>query len=263
MRNRGIYFFLFMLLIMGAFAAMAQNDYGFTILGIVSFLFSFVFLFELVVRLYNRNSLDQVLELFCLATLSFVTGWQFFYVHILGTGLIFIVTGVLLILIYLKRAIGSFKELKKTNLRLALVVLIFNASLILYFFSFTVTQVFPILIQPAEGLGFLLLLVFIFGALILKDLAIDGEKSSPLSHILKLKNHSVILMVLFFIFTMYAGLTKLNLLPKMYSSEFPPAYFELVQKAEDGSSLPQNGKYEYQEFKEMYDHLADRTKTIE
>jgi hypothetical protein len=40
---------------MGAFASMAQNAYGFVILGSVSFVFGGIFLFQLVERLLVKN----------------------------------------------------------------------------------------------------------------------------------------------------------------------------------------------------------------
>ncbi len=43
-----IYYLLFILLVMGAFAAMAQNNYGLNIMGGVAFVFALVFLVEFI-----------------------------------------------------------------------------------------------------------------------------------------------------------------------------------------------------------------------
>jgi hypothetical protein len=54
------------------------------------------------------------------------------------------------------------------------------------------------------------------------------------------------------------GLTRIGVLPSMYSDEYPQAYFKLVNKAETGKEKPVNGKYRHQEFKEKYDDFLER-----
>jgi hypothetical protein len=47
-------------------------------------------------------------------------------------------------------------------------------------------------------------------------------------------------------------------LPKLYSDQFPQAYFKLVNNAETGKEKPVNGKYRHEEFKAMYDQFVER-----
>ena len=54
------------------------------------------------------------------------------------------------------------------------------------------------------------------------------------------------------------GLTKINIIPKMYSDEFPQEYFELVNRAEMGLEDPVDGVYQHEKFKEMYDTFVKR-----
>ncbi len=65
-------------------------------------------------------------------------------------------------------------------------------------------------------------------------------------------------MALFVLFTVYMGLIKIDLLTKMFSDEYPQAYFQLVNRADEGLEDPLNGKYQHQEFKEMYDRFVSR-----
>jgi len=65
-------------------------------------------------------------------------------------------------------------------------------------------------------------------------------------------------MTLFVLFTVYMGLTKFDILPKMYSDEYLQAYLELVKQAEGGAEKPVNGKYKHEEFKELYDQFVNR-----
>lgn len=74
------------------------------------------------------------------------------------------------------------------------------------------------------------------------------------------KDHSLLLMSLFVAFFLYFSLTGLDVLPKLYSDDFPQAYFDLVNKAETGGEIPVNGKYRHEEFKAMYDAFVNRIK---
>lgn len=58
---------------------------------------------------------------------------------------------------------------------------------------------------------------------------------------LKFKDRSIVLMTRFVLFTVYMGLTKFDILPKMYSDEYPQAYLELVKQAEGGTEKSVNG----------------------
>ncbi|HSF44363.1 MAG TPA: hypothetical protein VLA58_00080, partial [Chitinophagaceae bacterium] len=55
-----IYFLLFVLLIMGAFASMAQNSYGLKLLGVVGMLFGLLFLYQLIRFLMRPGKTDRL-----------------------------------------------------------------------------------------------------------------------------------------------------------------------------------------------------------
>jgi hypothetical protein len=54
------------------------------------------------------------------------------------------------------------------------------------------------------------------------------------------------------------GLTKVDLIPRMYSDQFPQAYFELVNRAESGEERPVDGAYQHEKFKAAYDRFVRR-----
>ena len=54
-KYNAVFYFLFILLVMGAFASMAQNSYGIKIMIGVSFAFAFIFLIQLVTVLINKD----------------------------------------------------------------------------------------------------------------------------------------------------------------------------------------------------------------
>jgi len=78
-----IYLFLFILLVMGSFASMAQNSYGLKILGGVAFVFALLFIAEFVTSLKRKENEDlfAILEPLCLFILSLLFGLRIFYIH--------------------------------------------------------------------------------------------------------------------------------------------------------------------------------------
>jgi hypothetical protein len=56
------------------------------------------------------------------------------------------------------------------------------------------------------------------------------------------------------------GFTKIGALPKMYSNEYPQAYFQLVSNAERDLEQPVEGKFKHEEFKEQYETFLEHNK---
>ena len=81
--HSAFYYFSFVLLIMGGFAAMAQNRYGLYILGIVGILFGLLFAYQCYFVSFKTRPADpfSVLEPACLALLSFLFTLRIFYIH--------------------------------------------------------------------------------------------------------------------------------------------------------------------------------------
>jgi len=254
------YYLLFVLLIMGAFASMAQNDYGVKILGGVAMAFSILFLIQLMLWIASKEKYGAIvlIELGSLVLLSMILGMRVFYIHFTFVEVIFGFAGLMLIFSYAAKSFQSWMELKNKNRMMAILMSFLYGSIILYTLSMTVVPFTPAVAEPAGGMAFALFIIFVLSGYYKKELLVDGEKLSLFQFAGRLKDRSVVLLALFLIFTAYMGLTKFNLLPRMYSDEFPQAYFELVKQAESGMEKPVNGKYKHEEFKEMYDQFVSR-----
>lgn len=249
------YYLLFVLLVMGAFASMAQNSYGFKIMGIVAFIFGFLFLTQLVYVFKNKSKTDYlaICELMGLFTIAVILGFRVYYLHFELIELLFGLAGGLLIIVYGVKATKSFKEITLKNKTLALLVFCFYASLILYIISMTVIPFLPVFSEVFGILAFVFLLIFASISFRKKQMHFGSEKATSISVIAQNKDRSIVLMSLFLLFTAYIGLSKLDLLPKMYSDEYPQAYFELVNEAEMGQDEAVDGKLKHEEFKDEYE----------
>ncbi|MEQ1585292.1 MAG: hypothetical protein ABL895_05395 [Cyclobacteriaceae bacterium] len=260
-----IYYLLFFLLILGAFASMAQNEYGIKILGLVSASFSLLFSIQFL-RLYQKNSKhDQYegLEVISLAVLAAILTMRVFYIRIQFVEIAFGAAGFVLIVIYVIKLMQSWKDISPRNKVLASLVAMFYGSIVLYLISMITVPFLPQLAEPSGGVAFALLIAFAVVSMMRKDILLDEEKMSGIRYVKKFKDRSVVLVALFLLFTAYMGLTKVGAIPKIYSDQYPQAYFELVEQAETGKEKPVDGKFKHEEFKEMYDRFVSRNKTSE
>lgn len=257
-----IYYLLFILLIMGAFASMAQNSYGMKIIGGVAFIFAFVFLIEFIstIRKEGKKDVYSLLESFCLFVLAFIFGLRVFYIHFTFIEWLFTLTAVLLALIYLRKMIIRFRELYPKNRFLGSLILIFHLGIILFFVSMALTPFIP---KTAEIIGvgaFILLLIFIIAGLITRELLIEGVNFSGFSLVRHFKDHSLVITSIFVLFSLYLGLNRMGAIPAVYSDEYPKAYFELVNDATSKKEKAVNGKYKYEEFMEKYKEFLKNAK---
>lgn len=248
------YYLLFMLLIMGAFASMAQNDYGNIILGLVAAAFAALFGRQTVAAFSAKTSASgEALELLSLALLAGILSMRVFYLHFPQVEVIYGLAGALLAAVQVRRLLSLWTLYAAKNKSLAYLVAAFRLSIILYIFSMMVVPFMAKLAEPLGEAAFALLLAFLVGGYIKRNLIINGEEQSAFRVVVQWKDHSLVLMVLFFLFTGYMGLTKTGLIPSMYSNDLPQAYFELM-KENDRT----NSKATASEFKKEYDRFVER-----
>jgi hypothetical protein len=257
-----IYYLLFILLVMGAFASMAQNSYGLKIMGGVGFAFALLFLMEFIFVLRGKDNKDVsvVIEPVCLFLLSFIFGLRVFYLRFSYVELLFTMAGTLLMLIYLQKMVVNFRQIQPKNNLMAMIMLVFHLSIILFFVSLIIVPFSQKISEIAGIIAFILLLGFIAIGLLKRDLLVDGERISAFRMVTYLKDHSIIIVSLFLLFSFYFGFNKIGLIPGVYSDEFPQAYFKLIGDVTKRNEKPVNGKYKYEEFKEQYDQFLKHSK---
>ncbi len=260
-RYNTLYYLLIVLLIMGTFASMAQNGYGAHVIGFVSITFGVLFLLQL----YQSFSLVPTvsvrlnqLEFLGLAALSIIMSFRVFFIHFDYVELLFVVGGCIVIIAYIIRLWRRLVDQKEKNIKLTLLIICYYLSIIIFLVSMVTVPFTPSLAEPFGVVGFGLLLLFFLLSLVFNPLVLMGENTTSFRLVTQLKDRSVLLLSLFFLFTVYMGLTKIEVLPKMYSDEFPQEYYELINHAEMGLEKPVDGVYKHERFKEYYDLFVTR-----
>ena len=259
-RYNPYYYLLFVLLIFGAFASMAQNDYGIKILGGAAFVFGLLFLMQFIGELRSKHKTDVVVvaELFGLTVVASILAMRVFYIRFPFVEIVFGLAGLILLAAYLLKLFQTWRNLRTKSRALAILLVMFHGSILCYVASMTFVPFMPALAEPLGGAGLLLLLLFLVVGWLKREILIEGEKLSVFTFVSRVRDRSIVLIALFLLFTAYMGLTKIDFIPKMYSDEFPQRYFELVNQAESGAEKPVQGRYKHEEFKEMYDKFIKR-----
>jgi cytochrome b subunit of formate dehydrogenase len=245
---------------MGAFASMAQNNYGLTLLGTVALSFGLLFLYQFFQTFKDDERKDYLLqaELISLFVISILFALRMFHVYVPFSEFLFSIAGLVLIFVYVKKMLQRYGILGSKNMNAARLSLVYHLSLILFIISLIAAPILPQLYAYLGIAAFILLVGFLITGLLVPKYLLDGSEFSVFKLVAGLKDRSMILLSLFFIISLYTGLTRIGVLPSMYSDEYPQAYFKLVNNAETGKEKPVNGKYKHQEFKVRYDGFLER-----
>ncbi|HSU27237.1 MAG TPA: hypothetical protein VLJ68_02570 [Chitinophagaceae bacterium] len=261
-KYNALYFLLFILLVMGAFASMAQNSYGLKIMGGVAWAFGLIFLAEMITIWRRKVKMDPFVfgELTALFIFAIIFGCRIFYIHFPYIEWLFAAAGAFLVFFYARKLFIRCRRLYKRNLRLALLGLIFHLSIVFFLVSLVLIPFAGKKSEWSGMAGFALLLIFMLGALIKRNDLVEGEKTTAVQMVTGYRDHSIILASIFLLFSLYAISSRAGLLPPIYSDEYPQSYFDLVNKASTGKEKSVDGKYQYQRYMEKYNQFLKRNK---
>jgi len=256
-----VYYLLTVLLIMGGFASMAQNNYGIPIISVVCMAFGVIFLIQFFQELSMKesNRTEQAIEFFVLFILAFIFTLRTLQIYFPFIDWIFVAAALVLALNYLTRLRHWFRLINLKNKTLARLILIAYLSIVMFCIAMVEITFKPRIARWTGGLALILVFIFLLSGLFRRHFLLEGENKSVFSFIAGFKDRLYLLLSLFIIFSLYFGLSGAGILPKLYSDKFPQAYFELVNNAETGKEKPaKGGEFKYQEFKKSYDQFVDR-----
>jgi hypothetical protein len=238
-----IYYLLTVMLILGGFASMAQNDYGMLILSGVSIAFALIFLVQLIRTFSSGMGTDPSLRpeffaLFLLAALFALKSFQLY--------------------IYFNRMIRHYRQYDSKNRIFAILLAAFYLAVVVFFLAMAMTSFNAGWVKITGGIA----LILIFGALLFSlfngNFLVMGEKTTSVKTIAGFRDRYFLLISLFILFAIYIGFTASGVLPKLYSDKYPQAYYQLVNRAESGKEKPVDGRFEYETFRKNYEQLLEK-----
>jgi len=253
-----IFFLLFMLLIMGAFASMAQNNYGFAMIGWVSLGFCLVFSFQLARKLSAKRaySLLSVAELAGLIVLTLLFSLNNFHIRIPFSDILASAAALMLVLVYganLQKAVRTAEAEGRSRFW----IVIYYAGIILFLLSFAINTFLPQWTRIASGVAFLLLIAFILGAFLVPGFMKGWADNNALKIINTFRDRSFILASLFFLMSLYGTAVGMGWLPPLYSDDYPKVFFEMNGRQEPGSRVSKK-EVSQNDFKVKYERFVDR-----
>jgi hypothetical protein len=255
-----LYYLLTVLLIMGAFASMAQNSYGMQIISMVTIAFGLIFLIRFVGQLNDGGGSDKLapteyLSLFLLALIFTFRSFQVYFPYIEW---LFGISGIVIAGIYTVKAIRHFRYYKQKNITVAFLLMIAYFSISFFSLAMVLFAFNPLLARYLGIFSLVLIAGFLFGGIFYGRFLVGLEKTSVFKVIAGFRDRFYLLLTLFVLFTLYVGLTGAGVLPRLYSDNYPQAYYKLVNEAETGKERPVEGKYQYERFKTAYDQFVEK-----
>jgi hypothetical protein len=251
------HYFLYLAIILGAFASMAQNDYGLTVVSWSCYLFAFSIILELVQR-FGTLSWDKKFELAGLAILLLLFGLRAAYIHFAYVETILLVVSASLIIVYTLHALKKIRQAGADNKRLRNLILVYYLSLTGFTLSMGIAILLPSLTEIVGGIATALLLLFFIGIGLSRQQLINGVEVKTSAYLRKHAGYSIVLMTGYLLISLYSGLHMLGVLPSLYTDKIPHAYIELINDAETGKETPIDGVYKHELYKEAYENFIER-----
>ena len=255
--RRTIYYFLFLAIIMGAFASMAQNNYGLKIISWSCYLFSITFLIEFVLS-RDKTTIAQKVEQLCMAVLLMLFGFRAAYIHFPYVEWVVVAVASILAVQYVRLGLQHRSLLSSKNGFMAQSVAAFYLSVSSFLVSILIRPINATVSQAMGGLGGLCLGLVVLAVLFRNKQLVDGEETSLLSYVRDREDHSSMLLTGFLMISIYVGLNFVGVLPTLYTNEVPGAYIELVNQAETGKEAPVDGTYQHDAYKQEWERFLAR-----
>ena len=245
-----IFFILFLLLITGGFASIAQNSYGMQLLAwsVAGFAF-FSLIGGLSAVSNNRYPKILALEYLSLTILFAIVSMRIFLIRFPYVEWVFSSTGIILIIIYLSYISNNSTKLKTQNKPLFLTTSLLYLSIITYTLALALNPISNFYSEIAGVLGLITFILAVISKFRIKSIIVKDKEISLTKYLTLLPNRAYLLLALFLLFTIYTTASLLDFIPEVQSSTMPNGYYKLVKEEENGTDIPVDGRFRYQDYR--------------
>lgn len=253
-KNLALYYLLILVLVMGAFAAMALNSYGVPLMSYVALAFGLLFLYELIgvsdqKTLHPLYKIVHSVELISLALLSllyFLRGINFEIPFTLVASVLLL---MLLLCVNVYYFLITWRQVKATPVKLKVGLLFYFASLLLLLMGNFLPNTFTNFITVMAVVC--LVAFFVFGWW-KGRVIVNGEEVSAWHKVLRFKNKTGIQLILLTLFAVYSLLSSYNVLPPLYVGSLPNGYAKVVRQWEVNKVDSNSKQVNPLEFEQAY-----------
>ncbi|MEP6734903.1 MAG: hypothetical protein ABJA70_05260 [Chryseolinea sp.] len=256
-RYTAIYYFLFVLLIMGAFASMAQNSYGLTICGIACAGFVIAFVVEMfsptLLNSDNIGPVSRYVELSSVTLIAFIFMLRNFSVDSSFSNNILNLILLVLLWMTIYYAIAQSRLPIFQNAAIAWPLACYYAAIVVLVFAILASSALPILGNILATVGILLTVIFVTLSLVIKNKSTTEGPTSVWQYVGALGNKSAVLMIAAILLSGFNLLTNTGVLPPLYRDKYPEGFQVLVEQG----ALEGNAQ-RAEEFETRYDQFVVR-----
>lgn len=252
-----IHYFLFLTIVLGSFASMAQNDYGLTVISWACFLFALSFTVD-IIQNFKTITWNKLLELLGLSSLAILFGLRALYIYFPYVEVALSLTCATLVLVYVIHGIKKAKRVGNENSRIRNLIILYYASIIIFSLSIGIAVFVASLTEILGIFAAILLGLFILGTYLNRKLLLDGVEIKTPQYLRKITGNSVVLMTGYLLISIYSGLYMIGVLPPLYTDEIPHAYIELIKDAETGVEKPVDGLYKHEIYNVAYTEFLEK-----
>ena len=259
-----IIFFLFVSLIIGVFASVAQNDYGMQIIGYACFGFALLCFYQAIYITgipASQHSLSvRRVENATLGLIFLLFGFRAFFIWLpQGETIFLLATAVLTIcyIYYLSVLWKMYKESRSLKLgvtSLYLAICLFLASLTIAQHSTSISFVFGVS-AFVIALGF-----FTYFGIFRPQTIFNLETVKVIPELFSFKTNARLLVIMLLGISIFMGLNQAKLIPSLYAGNQPSKYLELITLAESGVDQRVDGKYQHERYIDAYNHFIQNRK---
>lgn len=256
-------FLLIALIVVGIFAAMARNAYGFELVGVGCLGIAVLFLFQVVWKVIgergtlNRIEIQEMAELLLLAFLTLIFGLRSFYIYVDYSEIIFNAVCVFLMFVYAGIGYTLITSVKKESKPLAWNLISFYSSLVLFLLS-TVFRASASLAMSLSVLSVVAGLLFIVSLLRRQRYEIKLKSMSLLQFVIASRNKAGLLFLFFVSAGLFTMFSYVGIIPSIENADRPKDYVELINSAGSGKKKSVDGKYQHEKYKEAMDKFMER-----
>ena len=261
--NRIIQSLFLMLALVGVFAAMARNAYGFDFIGVACLGLAVLYLQQVTWKVISeygslsREALPEIIELLLLAVLTTFFGLRAFYIYLDFSEIIFNAVCVLQIIVYLIIGYRVYASARRESKELATLALSFFSS-ITFFLFFILTRVNTSVSMIFAAVALLAAAPAFISAVRRQHFEIKAKAVSFLQFVSTSSNKAGLLFLFFISSTLFTGLSYFGIIPSIENTDRPKDYIELINNAETGKEKPISGQYQHEQYKQAMDKFLKR-----
>jgi len=261
--GRFIQSLLIMVAVVGIFAAMARNSYGFELVGISCFGLTLLYTIQFLWKIIDEfGSLGmkvgaELLELLLLALLTSLLGTRSFYIYFNFTEPLFYTVVILQMILYSYLGYSLVNKKIDGNMKLGRNLVFFYLSLIFFFIALLLNS--NASLSTYSGAAALLISTPVLLSILRREKFDVGNKVLTFVQFGSKSGNKAGLLFLFFISSsIFAGLTAVDILPSIQNVNQPPDYIELVGRAERGEEQKVDGKFSHERYKTAMGKFLER-----